>query len=270
MAAIIETPVLAKLYSSDKYTDMTIACNGRKFRVHKAVVCVQSKVFARAMDGNFREGRTGEIDLEDDEPEVVAQMIKWLYTEDYEDRSAAVIPRINTPAAHTTTRSRASRLTSSNQTSTSTSSTTVPSGTGLLFNTKMYIIADKYDLYPLKELANVKYGNALSAQWDSSEFVESLKLLYEETMENDTLLKDVAIKLAGEHAKELLDRREFVALCEENGTIAVEVLRRAIAALEFSKPNCPWHQITNCVTPSNNQIGWGGYWKCTTNGSCFN
>ena len=270
MAATDENPVLSKLYSSDRYSDMTITCNGRRFRVHKAVVCVQSKVFARAMDGNFREGRTGEIDLEDDEPEVVAQMIRWLYKEDYEDWSAPPSHRTATPTTTATTRSRAGRSTPANQIATSMSSSTTPSSTGLLFNTKMYIIADKYDLYPLKELANIKYETALSAHWNSTEFVESLKLLYEETMENDTLLKEVAIKVAGDNAKQLLDREEFVALCEENGTIAVEVLRRTITAVENSKPNCPWHHSTNCVTPSNNQRGWGGYWKCTTNGSCFN
>ena len=45
---------LHKLLLSEKYSDLTFACNGEEFRVHKAVVCIQSPILAAACDGPFK------------------------------------------------------------------------------------------------------------------------------------------------------------------------------------------------------------------------
>ena len=76
----------------------------------------------------------------------------------------------------------------------------------LLINAKVYVIADKYDIQPLKQLAETKYKNGLLGHWNSDSFVSSLKLLYEETPDNNRALKDFAMNAAGKHAKALLDR----------------------------------------------------------------
>ena len=52
----------------------------------------------------------------------------------------------------------------------------------------------------LKELSMIKYKESLPSGWNSASFVASLKLMYELTPESDRLLKDVAIKAAGENA----------------------------------------------------------------------
>ena len=41
------------LLESGKYSDYTIVCNDREWRVHKAVVCVESVYFEAAAKGNF-------------------------------------------------------------------------------------------------------------------------------------------------------------------------------------------------------------------------
>ena len=46
----------------------------------------------------------------------------------------------------------------------------------------------------------IKYKESLPSGWNSASFVASLKLMYELTPESDRLLKDVAIKAAGENA----------------------------------------------------------------------
>ena len=60
--------------------------------------------------------------------------------------------------------------------------------------------------------------------------------MYDELPESDRLLKDVAIKAAASHIKELADRGEFAELCKENGEIAFDVLK---AAMIPSVGTCP-------------------------------
>jgi hypothetical protein len=66
------------------------------------------------------------------------------------------------------------------------------------------IIGDLFDIQGLKDLAKKKFEGAIPS------FVESMKLLYEENVDANRLLKDVAIKVAGEHVKELVDRGELL------------------------------------------------------------
>lgn len=88
-------------------------------------------------------------------------------------------------------------------------------------------------------------------------------------MDNDRALKDVAMKSAGEHARKLLDRREFVDLCKIKGDIAVDVLKASL--LNRGKLNgklCPWHYRESCVQERTGD--WRLAYTCSTNGSSFN
>jgi len=44
----------ASVYDSSKYSDLTIRCRDRDFKVHRAVVCPRSTFFAAACDGCFK------------------------------------------------------------------------------------------------------------------------------------------------------------------------------------------------------------------------
>ncbi|RAL66523.1 hypothetical protein DID88_006213 [Monilinia fructigena] len=70
---------ISKLYLLGKYSDLIIKCQERELKVHRAIVCSQSKPLAAAVDNGFKEATTGVINLEDDEPEVVEYMIEFLY-----------------------------------------------------------------------------------------------------------------------------------------------------------------------------------------------
>lgn len=37
----------------EKYSDLTRCCEGREFKLHKAIVCIKSPVLAAAVDGHF-------------------------------------------------------------------------------------------------------------------------------------------------------------------------------------------------------------------------
>ncbi|KAL2062702.1 hypothetical protein VTL71DRAFT_5774 [Oculimacula yallundae] len=195
--------ITALMFATDKYSDLLIKCKGKEFKVHRIVVCLQSKPLAAAVDGKFKEAITGEIDLDGNEPGIVQYMLQFMYTQDYTD--SALSKRI--PASSGMTGSAA-----------------------LLVHTKLYIIGDQLDIQPLKALAKNKYEATVSEFWNSDSFVTSLELLYKETSEDDRLLKEIAVKVAGQHVKELCDRGDFVALCKANGEIGFDVLNASIMA----------------------------------------
>lgn len=45
---------LRRLLDSGEHSDLTLTCQGEEFKLHKAVVCLQSPVIATALRGNFK------------------------------------------------------------------------------------------------------------------------------------------------------------------------------------------------------------------------
>ncbi|KXT11279.1 hypothetical protein AC579_1674 [Pseudocercospora musae] len=75
------------LHGDKRYADLTICCGERRWKVHKAIVCGGCKFFEKACDGRFKEATNNTVTLEDDSPNGVAAMLRYLYTEDYDDTS---------------------------------------------------------------------------------------------------------------------------------------------------------------------------------------
>ncbi|KAA8564609.1 hypothetical protein EYC84_011521 [Monilinia fructicola] len=145
----------ARMMNANEYSDFIIKCHAKTFHVHRVVVCTQSKPIQAAANGNFRESITGILNLEDDDPSTVARMINFLYTQDYDD----------------TTTSEESHIENHGP---------------LLVNTMLYVIADKYDIPPLKMLATKKFETALLTDWNSPSFTASLDLFSTTDSQNPT------------------------------------------------------------------------------------
>jgi hypothetical protein len=144
-------------------------------------------------------------------------MIEFMYTSSYDDGRTVAIPALMDDSAekvgddgwHNSSKKKNKkgnkRLQSTG--SSSPAATQVDSvDTSLLINAKVYVIADKFDIQPLKQLAETKYKEGLPGHWNSASFVSSLKLFYEETPDDDRALKDFAMNAAGEHVKAMVDR----------------------------------------------------------------
>jgi hypothetical protein len=95
----------------------------------------------------------------------------------------------------------------------------------LMVNAKVYIMADKYDIQPLKVWAVTKYQEVLRTVWNSNSFAESARLIFDNTPESDLMLREVIIRNAIDHAQALFDRGEFVELLRSDGDFATEVLK---------------------------------------------
>lgn len=58
---LIDSPPVPSIHSSisallfsDKFSDMTIRCDGREFKAHRAIVCTQSRFFDAAFSHTFQ------------------------------------------------------------------------------------------------------------------------------------------------------------------------------------------------------------------------
>lgn len=96
--------LLSRAMRSGKYSDLTLSCHGRDFRVHKIIVCPQSSVLAATADGEpqvrdkppcplfspftltgylTQESGANAIEMNSFGREIVAHMVEFLYTGDY-------------------------------------------------------------------------------------------------------------------------------------------------------------------------------------------
>lgn len=72
-----------KTTMDEKYSDLTIICHGRHFKVHKIIICPQSHVLSKLCDIDMREKRTGIVKHEEFDDDTVERMIDYVYNKKY-------------------------------------------------------------------------------------------------------------------------------------------------------------------------------------------
>ena len=75
---------MSKSFDNPEYSDLTIICGESKFYVHRVVVCQHSGFFKRACDSAMLERRTGAIEIEDWEPEIIKGVLHCMYSKPYD------------------------------------------------------------------------------------------------------------------------------------------------------------------------------------------
>ncbi|EPE33778.1 POZ [Glarea lozoyensis ATCC 20868] len=207
--------VTSSLLSTGRYSDLQIVCKEKTFNVHRAICCLASKVLAAAVDREWKESTTGIFVMEDDDPDTVERLISYMYTMDYTDGQQVKHAKHHHESTANLAHSQPIDTTGRNP---------------LLNNALAFVLGDKYDVSGFKNLAKAKYEAALPDYWNSASFVDSLKLLYEASPDSERDLRDIAVKAAGNHARELMDHGEFCALCKANAEIAFDVLAASLVS----------------------------------------
>ncbi|PVH79552.1 hypothetical protein DL98DRAFT_572402 [Cadophora sp. DSE1049] len=256
--ALIKAPepsnILSTLLSTGQFSDLTITCREQVFRVHRAVVCPQSKPLAAA------EAQTGTIDLDDRDPEVIAKFLHYLYHGDYSDNSE-IIPKdgpvsvskdsqIQSPSNPATAKPQSTDLAQNTPSNTSTNpgSSDAKQMDPLLLNTHLFALADYFSIPPLSTLSLTKFQSSLLTRYNTHtpSLVHILTHLYplnpSEMYSRDDPLRAIAIWVAGRNAGVLQDKGEFVALCKENARVAWAVMHVVLnEGQERPTPKrCPW------------------------------
>ena len=71
---------MKSMFADKLFTDLTIKCGGEEFKVHKAVLASQSPFFRRMLESDVKEQRTSVIEISDTDPQVISNLLTYLYT----------------------------------------------------------------------------------------------------------------------------------------------------------------------------------------------
>lgn len=148
------------------------------------------------------------IDLTKYEPKIVEKMLRFIYQEGYDDeRETVPLPDFNKHAPQKPGRP-------------------LPNGEALFVNIKVLIIAEKFGLNDLMNLAVEKHKEAVYELWNTPSFERSITLLYDSKMDevSSRKLLRATVNIISSNATALLERKTFRDVLNLHGELATEAL----------------------------------------------
>ena len=186
--------ILAKLEACGAKSDMTIICREEQFKAHRAVMCLKSPFFATAMKPRWDSSGSGVLDLSEDDPTCVKQVIVYLYTGKWE------IPYPDF-------------------------------GDRLLNSVQLYGIADQYQIDDLKALTKEKFSVMIEFAKPRS-FDTHFRRLVREVYESPSGLQDILLDSLSRHVATLTKSEPFISVLKEYGELTFELLCHTQEQLE--------------------------------------
>ncbi|KAF5589121.1 hypothetical protein FPCIR_6909 [Fusarium pseudocircinatum] len=248
-----------KLLFDGAYSDISIVCRGREFRVHRAIVCTQCEWFGEAFTTPPKKRTIRSVTLNED-PEVFQHLLEFLYTGTYtpqkpaasddaerakeiQDRLAAY-PRclIEKDTAKNSMPERlvrrSNRLLSTTPATAPTANSPSGSPNEIILAMHLFIMAQKYNIPALQLLCQDRFYTAARNRWvnktwtdweATKEFEDVVLDVYGSTQEVNTplwraLCKLICVKKDGDKMKErmMAVKGEHVFLDEGVGKYMLE------------------------------------------------
>ena len=69
-----------QLFDTSQFADVNLTCAGREFKCHKAILIARSPVLAAMFEHDMKERQQGRVEIDDMDPEVMADMLRFIYT----------------------------------------------------------------------------------------------------------------------------------------------------------------------------------------------
>jgi hypothetical protein len=102
----------------------------------------------------------------------------------------------------------------------------IPNGSSsMIFNAKMYQIADKYGISTLKRYARGKFSISIEEGWKDIDFPNAVGLAYNTTPPSDRGLRDAVVVTSLERFDALMERDDFNTELVSNADFAVDIIR---------------------------------------------
>ncbi|KAK6442823.1 hypothetical protein LTR95_000929 [Oleoguttula sp. CCFEE 5521] len=234
-----EPPLLTgvkSLFGNARYADFTVTCEGRKWKIHKAIVCTQNKWLAKDFEGQddvririlVRKFFGAAIDLlqdavktsfnfEDCRPDVVNAMLSYMYNGDYSyDEETMREAKVE-------------------------------------HHIQVAILAHHYSIEPLEAMACQKLQTILDRKWRDLEFVDAIQSVYDKegTYYPGELspVKAVVVGVARKHILDLIWKYEatadFHCVAERYPGFLLDILARQTVLVssdsDYELVQCPYH-----------------------------
>ncbi|KAK4502369.1 hypothetical protein PRZ48_005794 [Zasmidium cellare] len=173
-----------------KFSDLTIHCGNRTWRVHRVVVCAHSSVFEARCSGDIERALTQVISLRDDDPEAVHEMLCHMYTESFGNQACEA-----------------------------------PADQGLAISLRVYALATKYNILSLVRRAAQQFTTQAADKWQSVEFAHAIKAIYSQGRPFQAAMSKTVVQIAAKHARELFTQKdsEFCKVAETVPKFAAEL-----------------------------------------------
>ena len=94
----------------------------------------------------------------------------------------------------------------------------------LLLHTRVYAIAEKYDIPSLKQLARSKFEMAMACYYDSPEFASAIEEVYCTTVDSDRGLRDIVLEAFKNHPQ-LVNTQDVFSTIKETPSLALELFK---------------------------------------------
>ncbi|CAI7667207.1 unnamed protein product [Penicillium viridicatum] len=178
------------------------------FKAHRAIICTQSDFFDAALKHGLKESSSGTINLPDDDPETIRRVLSFLYQQTYNDNDQDAKPKSNTPgnSENPTNEPEHGKATAYN-------------------NLSVYRVADKFGIFPLKELALYKFSAWFEDHYMSPS-VPEVALQIMTSMPHDSSLLGLLAAVISDHYYELGCKNEITKLLEDHGQLGALIISR--------------------------------------------
>jgi speckle-type POZ protein len=114
----------------------------------------------------------------------------------------------------------------------------------MVFNAKVYSIADKYEVLSLKSYAKQKFETTVETCWDMDDFPYAIAEVYNSTPSVDQGLRKVVVDAACKHIDQLLSKQGFRDVLEGTEGFASDVARTLSKSQKQSKT--PSYRCPSC------------------------
>ncbi|KAJ5510616.1 hypothetical protein N7453_002719, partial [Penicillium expansum] len=183
------TASIQSFFISSQFSDLVVKTEEQEFKLHRLIVCGQSEYFARLYQGNWAETADNTIQLNDDDPRAIEAMIHFMYGIDY-DSSGNELGRISP----------------------------------MIFNIRLYQVADKYFVPRLKQRAKEKFGQIARTCWEMDDFPVAIAEAYQCTRKDDRDLRELLVQVSRDHIVELMKSERFCSVLEETVGFAADLV----------------------------------------------
>ncbi|KAK2805343.1 hypothetical protein FQN50_006244 [Emmonsiellopsis sp. PD_5] len=183
-----------KLFNSQVHSDVTLYLGPSKFKFHAhyVILSVRTTFFDKAKAGEWEEGKTNEFHLKGGRSHALYRMLEYIYKGDYATDTRCLDG--------------------------------TKDDADLLKHTRVFLLADYFDVKGLKELCAQKFAKQAAWLWTADQFIESIRDVYSIPKSSGQCMRKEIYTVVQAHIEQLHEKEKFRELLNECAEFAADVV----------------------------------------------